>query len=221
MPDIDVWESASVMVKQEKAAAYTWDVYKGFHSIGMRLEMDVGVQALCSEMTELMMVQATRHLRSGIMPYLRKRSGGDATFLEIQIKEQAPLGRTGRAHVTLMAFKTKEIMEAGFGAVSASPAASHSAHPPVLREMSNMEFRAFAYQNRRNILLIDPWGPRKIIDFSIAGGVDAAMSDLLLNLKEARFGDFTERVGYIVQAFIPPRGGTARGTGVNSLEDAG
>jgi len=79
----------------------------------------------------------------------------------------------------------------------------------------------FCYQNRRDILLIDPWCPRKIIDFAIAGVADAAMSALLLNLKQARFGDFTERVGYSVQAFVQPRGGTTRGTRVDSLEDAG
>jgi len=221
MPDIDVWESLSVVVRQEKAAAYTWDVYKGFHAIGLTMEMNLGVQALCSEMTELMMVQATRHLRSSKVPFLRKHNRDETAFLEIQIKEQVPLGRTGRAHVTLMAFKSRDIMEAGFGAVGESFSVPPSANPPALKEMSDGEFRAFAYRNRREILLIDPWGPRKIIDFAMAGGVDSAMSELLLNLKEARFGDFAEIVGYSVQAFVPPRGGTARGTRLNSVEEQG
>jgi hypothetical protein len=73
--------------------------------------------------------------------------------------------------------------------------------------MTNGEFRAFVQEHRYELLLIDPWGPKKVVDFGMAGGVDAALSEFLTNLKEARFGDFTATIGYSVQAFVPPRSG--------------
>ena len=110
-----------------------------------------------------------------------------------------------------MAFKSREVMEAGFGELSTP----HPAGSPRLKEMSNGEFRAFVHENRYELLLMDPWGPKKIIDFGMASGVDAALSEFLINLNEARFGDFTATVGYSVQAFVPPLSGHAR---ANSLE---
>ena len=209
MPDVHSWNALSVLSKQQKAAAFTEEVYKSYFF----LDQDLGAEAMCSEMTELLMVKMLRKLdaKAGMFSMCGSATGAGACLLEVQIKEKMSLGNTGRSHVALMAFKSREIMELGFGDLSTP----HPPGSPRLKEMSNGEFRAFVHEHRHELLLIDPWAPKKIIDFAMAGGVDAALSNFVTNLQEARFGDFTATIGYNVQAFVPPRSGLAS---ENSLE---
>jgi len=209
MPDASSWNGLSVLVKQQKAAAFTEEVYKNY----LYLENDLAAEAMCSEMTELLMMKMMRRLggKSGLFSMCSGGSMTEACFLEVRIKEIMTLGNSGRAHVALMAFKSRDVMEAGFGTLSAP----HPQGSPRPKEMTNGEFRAFVQQHRYELLLIDPWGPKKVVDFGTAGGVDAALSEFLTNLKEARFEDFTATIGYSVQAFVPPRSGLVS---ENSLE---
>ena len=204
MPSPKEWNGLSVLAKQQRAAEYTTDVYKNFFFLWER----EGAEVMCTEMTELAMADISRTLRPTNLPGLpcigcaNEEQG--TQLLAVQFKENVPVGNTGRAHVMLMAFKSRETMEAGFGPVS-SPA---SADMGTLREMQNGEFQSFVSRNVNEMVLIDPWGPNKVIDFSSAGGIDSAADAIHHNLREASFGDFTATIGFSVKPFVPPLSGT-------------
>jgi hypothetical protein len=204
LPAVEEWNRMSLQTKQQRAAAYTADIYDNFYF----LEANDSAEAMCSEMTELAMIEISRIVRANHNSFFSCQECNvdvtDVHFLAVQIMETVPIGRTGRAHVALLAFKTIETMEEGFGPITSDA----SADVTTLKQMQNGEFRRFVMQHKDELILIDAWGPNKVIDFSGAGGVDAAIQAFEENLREASFGDMTATVGFSVKPFVPPLSGT-------------
>jgi hypothetical protein len=159
-------------------------------------------------MTELAMIEISRIIRAKHTSFFSCQECNvevsDVHLLAVQITETVLIGRTGRAHVALLAFKSAETMEEGFGPITSLA----SADVTTLKQMQNGDFRSFVAQHKDQLILIDAWGPNKVIDFAGAGGLDAAIQALEDNLREASFGDMSATIGFSVKPFVPPLSGT-------------
>ena len=204
LPGKEAWSRMGLRAKQQIAAAFTADIYDNFYF----LAVDDTAEAMCSEMTELAMIEIGRVMRAGRSSLFGCQEcnveANDVHFLELKISETVPIGRTGRAHVVLLAFKSAETMEEAFGPVLSQASSDLS----TLKEMQNGDFRSFVGTHKDQLILIDAWGPNKVIDFGGRGGVDAAVQAFEDNLREASFGDVTATIGFSVAPFVPPLSGT-------------
>jgi hypothetical protein len=113
-----------------------------------------------------------------------------------------------------MVFDSVQTMKAGFGDVLSAESKRES----PLRVLDRDEFRQFVTSHRNHILMIDPWGPEKIVDFGAYDNADIGLTDMMENLYAAGFGrnehsDATgERnvdVPYRVRALEPALSGLA------------
>ena len=153
--------------------------------------------ALCHEMTDFMtaLLMQSATLRGKV--------------LQIEFRE---LPGSGLGHAAVL-YADNPAMLNRFGRIDETDPVRQRARPRLERA----EFLAFVHENRNRVLLIDPWGLEKIVDFSAMKSAETSGQAIDVNLRAAGFGEGLSD-HYRVSALLPelPRSGSELEGGARS-----
>ncbi|MCY0385693.1 hypothetical protein OVY01_00240 [Robbsia sp. Bb-Pol-6] len=138
--------------------------------------------ALCHEMTDFITAQ------------LMQSAALRTKILQIEFRE---LPGSGLGHAALL-YADDAALLGRFGRIEETDPERQRLRPRLTRT----EFLAFTYAHRNKVLLIDPWGLEKVIDFSAMESARAGSEAVDLNLRAAGFGEGLND-HYRVAALLP------------------
>ncbi|MGI4983394.1 MAG: hypothetical protein ACRYGL_08705 [Janthinobacterium lividum] len=171
------WQTLTIQQKQRFVSEKVFTFYAQALYLPHRPK-----DALCHEMTDFMAAQ------------LMQSATLRAKILQIEFRE---LPGSGLGHAAVL-FADNPAVLSRLGRLEETDLVRQQARP----RLNRAEFLAFVHANRNRVLLIDPWGLEKIVDFSAMTSAEDCGRAIDVNLHAAGFGEGLND-HYRVAALLP------------------